>query len=156
MHALWVIIANAGFAKIYEVTGCGREIHEIHHLDNAIGHENHAIHFSDRPGRTHNRFGAGRHALQDQNIHANEQHIFIESIEKILKEGKEAKKYDQLAVVAPPAFLGELNKQLCGEIKKLINKEVPKDLPEKMSEKERIEHVRSYLDLWNEKPSNTR
>ena len=33
MSTLWVLTANRGFAKIFEVKGCGRQVKEIHHLD---------------------------------------------------------------------------------------------------------------------------
>lgn len=149
MGTLWVVAANKGFAKIYEVKGCGKEIKEIHHIDNPEGHIRGALNLSDRPGRAFDRQGVGRHALTDRDIHAREQEVFIDQISDFLKLGKENKEFDELALVAPPAFLGELKQQIPAQIKKCVVREVGKDLPEHLSEQTRIEHLCNYLDLWN-------
>lgn len=153
MRVLWIVCANRGFAKIFEVKGHGREIRELHHLDNPTGHDRGAIEFSDRPGRAFDRIGGGRHALENENAHEHEQQLFIQQITTILNEGKITKAFDEIAFVAAPSFLGELNKYISPQIRKCLIKEVSKDLPENISEKDRIEHLRKYLDLWNDSPA---
>jgi len=149
MTTLWVLTANRSFAKIFEVKGAGRNIKELHHLDNPDGRVKNREFFDEPAGRAFDRVGGGRHAMNQNDVHENEQKQFIEKIANILQEGKNNKEYDELAFVAPPQFLGELNQFIPPQLKKLLIKEVPKDLPERLSDQECIDHLCGYLDLWN-------
>lgn len=57
MSTLWVLIANRSFAKIYQVKGRGREIKEIHHIENPDGKKRPGEVLSDKPGRAFDRLG---------------------------------------------------------------------------------------------------
>lgn len=149
MSTLWILAANRSGAKIFEVKGAGRQIKEIHNLDNPAGRKKSRESFSDRAGRTFDRLGGGRHGVKEVDVHEHEQKLFIESIALFLQEGKNNKKYDELAFVAPAQFLGELNQYIPAQLKKILIKEVAKDLPERLSPQEHIDHLCQYLDLWN-------
>lgn len=149
MGTMWIVAANRGFAKIFEAKGKGREINEIHHLDNPEGRLKGSLGFTDRPGRTFDRLGGGRHSYEDKDIHGREQKLFVEHIIEFLQQGKNEKAFDELAFVAPAQFLGELNSTLPPGLKKILVKEIGKDLPENLSDQARIEQICKYLDLWN-------
>lgn len=150
MSTLWILVANRSFAKVYEVKGHGRQVTEIHHLDNPDGHKKNGEIFTDRPGRSFDSHGASRHALvKEIDTHEREQKNFTKKISEFLQHGKDGKKYEELAFVAPAHFLGELHSTITPAIKKSIVKEVHKDLPEHLTEQDRIEHLCKYLDLWN-------
>lgn len=150
MSTQWVLIANQSFAKIYEVKGHGRNIVEVWHLENPDGRKKGSEILSDRPGRAFDRMGVGRHSLQTKvDVHEHEQQVFAQKISTFLQSGLDKKAFDHLALIAPPHFLGDLKLALSSHLLASINKEVNKDLPEHLSEPERIEMMSKYLDLWN-------
>jgi protein required for attachment to host cells len=156
MKTLWILTGNRGFVKIYEVKGHGKQIKEIHHIDNPEGLKKNSEIFSDRPGRAFDRMGGGRHALSSETeYHEHEQQLFAHRLAALLQENHESKAYDELALVGPSHFLGDLNLAIHDGIKKIIIKEVGKDLPIHLSEQERIGHLCEYLDLWNHSSQNT-
>lgn len=150
MATLWVLTANRGFAKIFEVKGRGREIKELYHIPNPDGLKKDSEVYTDRPGRTFDSKGPGRHGLSKEvGFHEQEQKVFTSKLALLLKQGLENKDYEELAFVAPARFLGDLNQAISNNVKKVLIQEVDSDLPEYLSEKDRIEHLRKDLDLWN-------
>lgn len=150
MSTLWIVVANRGFAKIYESTGHGHEIKEIYSVDNPDGKKKSGEILNDRPGRSFDSVGGGRHALSTEvSVTAHEQQVFAKKLVGVLHEGNNAKAFDELAIVAPPHFLGALKVELTDPVRKKLTKEVGKDLPEYISDHERVEQLCKYLDLWN-------
>lgn len=150
MKTLWIVVANRGFAKIYESKGHGHEIKEIYNVDNPDGKKKSGDLMADRPGRSFDSKGVGRHALSTEvSPTAHEQQVFAKKIVNVLQEANGAKAFDELAIVAPPHFLGALKLHLPDAIVKKVTKEIGKDLPEYINEHERIEQLCKYLDLWN-------
>lgn len=155
METMWIIAANSSYAKIFEVKGHGRQIREINHLDFPKGRLKSGEVNSDRPGRSFDRLGMGRHAHSPEvTFHDHEQEVFSNQIATILQEAHEQKAFDELALVAPPHFLGHLKQAISNAVKKCISKEIHKDLPEHLDEKQRIDHLCKYLDLWNRASSS--
>ena len=150
MKTLWIVVANRGFAKIYESKGHGHDIKEIYSVDNPDGRKKSGEILADKPGRAFDSLGGGRHALSTEvSVTAHEQQVFAKKLVGVLEEGNGAKAFDELAIVAPPHFLGALKLHLNQAIAKKVIKEVGKDLPEYISDHERIEQICKYLDLWN-------
>lgn len=150
MNTLWIISANRSFAKIYEAKGHGHSIKEVQHLDNPDGRKKNSELGSDKPGRSFDRVGGGRHALGTQvDPREHELQGFLFKLVHLLDEGLKSKSFNQLAIVAPPHVLGALTQELPEQLRKLLIKEVPKDLPERISDQERIDMLCKYLDLWN-------
>lgn len=150
MSTLWILTANSSFAKIYEVKGRGREIKELQHIDNPDGRKKSGEILNDRPGRAFDSMGGGRHALGTQvDVKEHQKQIFAQQLVKLLQEGLEKKSFEELAIVAPAHFLGEIKRIVSDTLKKRIVKEVAKDLNERISEQDRIAQLCGYLDLWN-------
>ena len=155
MTKIWALIANSGFAQVYEIKAGGKDIKEIFNIENPDGRLKNGEITSDRPGRAFDSMTGGktRHAYETKyDPHTHEQHIFAHKLNEILKKGKEEKAYDELVIIAPPQFLGELKQVLSDNVKKAVTKEINKDLPPPIHEKERHEQLCKYLDLWNCKP----
>ena len=151
-NTLWVLTANRSFAKLYQVTNLGRDFQEILHIDHPDGKRKGSEIYSDRPGRAFDSVGGGRHALTNHvDVHQHDQQVFTKRLAQLLQEGLDNKSYDTLAIVAPSHFLGDLNMVVSEAVKKKILKEIAKDLPEGLTEKDRINHLCEYLDLWNHK-----
>lgn len=155
MSTLWIVAANSSFAKIFEVKGLGRQIKEIQHIDFPQGRLKGTQVNSDRPGRAFDRMGKGRHALTTEvNLHEHENKVFAHQIAEVLRSAHDSHTFDQLAIVAPPHFLGELKLAINDGVRKTIIKEIGKDLPERLTEKERLDLLANYLDLWNRASSS--
>lgn len=151
-NTLWVLTANRSFAKVYQVKNLGRDFEEVYHVEHPDGRKKGSEIYSDRPGRAFDSVGGGRHALGETvDAHEHDQQVFTKQLAHYLQEGLENKAYDGLAIVAPAHFLGDLNLVISSAVKKKILKEIPRDLPEGLNEKERIDHICQYLDLWNHK-----
>jgi protein required for attachment to host cells len=149
---IWVLTANRSFAKVYEVKNLGRDFLEILHLDHPDGRKKGAEIFTDRPGRSFDSVGGGRHALSTAvDVHEHDQQVFTKQLATLLQEGLEKKSFTGIAIVAPSHFLGDLNLVMSPAVKKKVVKEIPRDLPEGLNEKDRIQHLCDYLDLWNHK-----
>lgn len=149
---LWVLTANRSFAKVYQVKGLGRDFQEILHVDHPDGRKKGSEIFTDRAGRSFDSLGGGRHALgKSVDVHQHDQTVFTKQLATMLQEGLESNSYDALAFVAPSHFLGSLNLAISPGVKKKVLKEIPRDLPENMDEKQRVEQLCGYLDLWNHK-----
>jgi len=84
---------------------------------------------ADRPGRTHDRMGPNRHAMDyptDPQCNAE-----IRFLKKVVEQtAREADKagIDRLILVAPPASLGKLRKMLPHPLRKKLYSELNKDL----------------------------
>lgn len=155
MSTMWIVTANSCFAKIFEVKGHGHQIKEIQHLDFPKGRQKGTEINSDRPGRAFDSMGMSRHSHSTEvSLHEHENKVFAHQIAEVLRLAHDNKAFEQLAIVAPPHFLGELKQHINNGVKKTIIKEVGKDLPEHLSEKERIDHLSQYLDLWNRASSS--
>lgn len=150
---LWVVIANSSSAEIYAVEHNGRDMHKVQHLEFPKGREKSGEILSDRPGRgfegSKQMKGAfGRHAYSSEtDIRTQEQQIFAHKLEEILRKAKDENVYEHLAIIAPPQFLGVLRGTLSDGVRKLIIKEINKDIPASQTDQERIESICRYLDL---------
>jgi protein required for attachment to host cells len=150
MTTLWILVANSAYAHIYEVKGQGKDIKKIHHIDHPDARKKGEEILSDRPGRSFDSTGIRRSAVSPQvdlKMHMQEQ--FAKELAQILQQGKNEHKFDQIALVAPPQFLGELNNAISDSVKKCISKHLSKDLPEYLNDREQIEYLCKHLDLWN-------
>lgn len=125
----WIVIADGAQARILENTGPGKgltalprkEWHQTLQPSRAIG--------SDRPGRTHDRLGPGRHAKEPPtDPHRNEKWNFARSLADHLNGAALTNSYDRLVLVAPPKTLGDLRQALGKEASERITAELAKDL----------------------------
>ena len=84
---------------------------------------------SDRPGRTFDRGGQGRHAMEPPtDPHRHEQQVFAQSLAHLLEEHRLKKSYEQLIIVAPPKALGDLRAEFSKAVSDMIINELNKDL----------------------------
>lgn len=151
--SLWVLVANSSLAEIFSVNG--KEIKLVQRLENPSGRQKSGEILTDRPGRSfegRGRGGAGsqgsRHALGTEiDVHLHEMQIFAHKLADILRKEKSLNSFDKLDIIAPPQFLGELRAILSDPIKKCISKEINKEIPATLSEHEKMDSIRKFLDL---------
>ena len=137
----WVVVADAKDALFYtrDKRHSIPERFDVLHASFAAAHDQELT--TDRPGRTFDRFGPGRHTLNaDESPKEEEQRRFVKRIAEKIDHGHAAGKFDRLVLVAPPAMLGVLRKHLTkataatviGEIGKTLTEQSPEKLAEEL------------------------
>jgi protein required for attachment to host cells len=90
---------------------------------------------SDRPGRTQDSKGQGRHAMAVEETHKEREAAnFARTIAEDLKTRRNDGVFNQLVLVAEPGFLGLLRDALDGPTQKLVIGEVKKNLTDHKAE----------------------
>jgi protein required for attachment to host cells len=149
-NTLWILVANNSEAQIYESQGKGRKISLISEFEHSEGRAKTSELLTDSPGCNIGSACPDEHSVgENQTVHHTEQKRFARQLVQYITKAKENLQFDQLALVAPPQFLGVLRQIMKNALRSHVLKEVHKDLPMYLSQKEKVSHLREYLDLWN-------
>ncbi len=127
-HA-WIVVADAARARLFSVASPKAPLESIEQLvsPEARLHE-HELN-SDKPGRSFDSFGAGRHATEWASSSKEQEAIrFASEIVDHLEKGRINHSFNRLVIVADPHFLGLLRKAVNTELDKLITLTINKDL----------------------------
>ncbi len=125
----WIVVADGSRAQIFLNEGPGTGL--VPALNHALVADNRSSGdiSSDRPGRTFDSAGAGRHAMPPStDPHRHAQLSFAHDVAGVLEENRHKQAYVSLFIVAAPKMLGDLRAALGGQTKKLIKGEHAKDL----------------------------
>lgn len=129
MRKAWIVVADSSRARIFTADTQSSPLQELETLAHPEGRLHEQNMDSDLPGKDAGNGGAGGHAYQDQTEPKEQETInFAKRIARHLDEGRNARKYEQLVVVAAPAFLGELRNQCSSQVEKLVCYELSKNL----------------------------
>jgi protein required for attachment to host cells len=142
---IWVLVADAARARVFHVErpnmtlapALGRELIGPRLQSREIA--------SDRPGRTFDRAGEGRHAKEpptDPARHAKGQ--FAHDLAGLLDDERKQGSFDRLIIVAAPQFLGDLRNVMSKQLRDLVADEIAKDLS-KLPPQELQEHLGDVL-----------
>jgi len=83
---------------------------------------------TDRPGRTFDRFGKGRHAMSpEESGRDHDLQHFAGDISQYLSKAHTAGQFKQLVLVAEPTILGFIRRKLSVPLKRALTFEVPKN-----------------------------
>lgn len=125
----WILIANGARARLFSNDGPGHGVElvsdEVLAGANLPGREI----MSDRPGRTFDSFGAGRHAKEPRTDPRKvEKRSFTHELAAMLDDGLKQGKFERLVLVAPPGELGLLRAELSPAVRKRVSADLNKDL----------------------------
>jgi protein required for attachment to host cells len=143
----WIVIADGARARILENTGPGKgltplpaeEMHQSLHPSRDIN--------ADRPGRTHDRMGPARHAMEPpSDPHREEKRHFAAELAGHLNAAAQKHSYDRLVLVAPAKTLGDLRQALSKEASDKVEGELAKDLI-KTPDQELAGHLSAVIAL---------
>lgn len=135
----WVVVANGAIARIFSLAkGYLTELTVLTHPETRMhGHDL----VSDRPGSSFGSNGFGRYAMEQHTLpQKNEAEHFAKEVAQYLDLHHRKNEFQQLHVIAAPAFLGLLRHRLHAETQKGVLSELDKDLVE-----ESPLQIRSYL-----------
>jgi protein required for attachment to host cells len=144
MRKTWVLVADSARARFFTAEtpkGPLTEFEDLVHPEARV----HARDLtSDRPGRSFDRAGQGRHPMGSLNAaKEHEAEDFARAIASRLEAGRNAGQFEQIVVVAPPDFLGLLRKAIGHSTAKLISAEISKNLARRTPEA-----IRSMLPVY--------
>ena len=121
----WVVLANAGVARVVVNEGPGKGFTE---LDGMTLESEPPIEYSDEPGMGHSRFGHGKSAVAQADPKRQAEASFAAELIKRLEDGLHKSAFDRLILVAAPHMLGTLRAILKAPLKEKVLAEVAKDL----------------------------
>jgi protein required for attachment to host cells len=124
----WILIADASRARIVEVEDDQR-LRLVREVSYPKGRARAQELVSDEPGRMVK--GRGRQVLSAMDSRTSPHEVeaghFAAQLAHLLHDGRVHKKYDSLALVAPPHFLGLLREELDPETAKMVVSAVHRD-----------------------------
>jgi protein required for attachment to host cells len=136
---IWVSVCDSSRLRLFQADKPNDQLHEISDKYHGASRERERELVTDRPGVAHGR--GQTHTLADENDqHKEEAAQFAREVADVLNRGALDSKYTKLYILAPPAFLGHLRKQLSEHTRKLVAEEIPVNLT-----KETADHIRRQL-----------
>lgn len=147
MHSTWIVVAASARARIFSVSGIEGKLQEIADLTHPRARLHDRDLSSDRPGRSFDSHGQGRHGMeQATSPQEHESHVFAVEIADYIDRGLREQHFDSLILVAPPKFLGRLRPELSKSARELLVGELDKNLVEEDTET-LARHLSSMLQL---------
>lgn len=144
---IWILVAGNERARFYQADKPGGDPKQVSGVELINPHLRSRELDADRPGRVHVSFGAGRHAMEPRtDPQQTERKLFAREIADALLQHYHQGNYRQLYLVASPAMLGELRKQLdeqltekvCGVLDKDFSKMLLQDFKSQLKELTRL------------------
>ena len=129
MTNTWILVAHRGGARIFERTGPGKGLGLIRDIPHPSGRLKNQDIGADKPGRSFDSHGVGRHALGKEHEPTEQlAERFARELAGLLDEGRTHRRYAQLVLVAEPRFLGMLRAALTPATAALVVAALDKDL----------------------------
>lgn len=123
----WIVIADGARARVLQNNGPGKGLEALPDLMLEGEHLRAGEVMADKPGRTFDSVGTGRHAMEPPtDPHEALKVQFAQHVADTLEQRADG--YDRLILVAPPAALGHLRKSLASGVAGKIVGELGKDL----------------------------
>ena len=127
MSTTWILVANASAAKLFANSGPKLGLALIKELSHPQSRMKNADLVTDRAG--HMQSSGDGHGSRQPRTKAKEQEMehFARELAQELEHGRNARLFEHLILVAPPAFLGVLNEKLDAQTAKLVSTRYEKD-----------------------------
>jgi protein required for attachment to host cells len=137
----WVLVAQRGGARIFEIAGPGNALHLVQEIEHPQGKLKDRDLGSDEPGRGFDSHG-GRHAFEaEQGPAARITEQFAKHLATLLDDARARKRYTRLVLVAEPHFLGILRAALTRDTGAAVIASLNKDLGHLD-----VHHIPAHLD----------
>ncbi|MFZ2405515.1 MAG: host attachment protein [Methylobacter sp.] len=144
MKLTWILIADSTRARIFTADSSSSPLEEIEDFSHTEGRLHDREITSDLPGKIKSVGGGGHAFEQPTDPKKHEADSFAHRIAEYLEDALNTNRFEQLLIVAPPAFLGLLRNQLPEPVKKLVRFELNKDIT-MLSVADIREHLPQYL-----------
>lgn len=125
---VWMLVADGRRARLLVEPRRGAQLEEPVDWAMEIS-EDELYHPQDRPPRSHDRVGQGRHAMdKGRNLHEAEEEKFLKRIAERLGEAQKHNQFEHLVIAAPPRALGLLRAMLPAHAQERLCATIPKDI----------------------------
>lgn len=129
MSKTWVVVAESSRAKIFEIEKKNAPLKELEGLTHPASRVHEQELTSDLPGRSLNSSTHGSHKMTASSSAKEHESIeFARTISSHLDNAFTRGMFDKLIIMSPPAFLGQLRKELGSETSKRVVSEIDKNL----------------------------
>ena len=124
----WIVVADKNRCRIFRQARRTSPLEEIAVLVAPITRLRNQDIDSDRPGRTFDSAGQGRHAKSPSVEPVEQEAIrFAKDVVAKIEDGRRQNSFQRLYVVAEPRFLGYLRQHYSRPLKEMIAAEIGKD-----------------------------
>jgi len=128
-QTIWIVVCDGARGRIFVNRGRGTGLSEIENAENRDARVPTRALGADRPGRTHDSAGAGRHAMAPPaDWHGVEKERFAKEITAMVNTAALENKFEGVILVAPPRVLGDLRQALNAQATAKVTGEIGKDL----------------------------
>lgn len=125
MNNRWVVVADSSRARFFEYQGRKEPLKELEDMIHAEGKLKTQDEVSDRQGG----LSQGGHSFEPPTETKEQETVrFAQQIREKLEQGRVNNEYNELVLIAPPAFLGVLRQTLNDQISKLVIHSADKNL----------------------------
>jgi len=123
----WIVVADSTRARIFAHNKQHTQLEEITDLIHPAGRQREVDQQTDRPGRSFDSAGAGRHAMEPHTEWKHkESDKFSRQVSTYLTE--HIGHFEDLTIICPPEFLGRLRSHLVEAVSNKIIQELTKNM----------------------------
>ncbi len=123
----WIVVAESSRARLFARNGS--KLDEIETLVHPQGRVRNRDLDSDRPGRTFDSAGPGRHAMNRHNDPKRTEAMnFARQIVERLESARTRGSFTRLVLIAAPEFLGLLRQDMSAPLAGLVTRSIDKNL----------------------------
>lgn len=144
MKLSWIVVADSTRARIFTADTASSPLEEIEDLCHAEGRLHDREITSDLPGKIKSADGGGHAFEQPTDPKKHEADAFAHRVAHYLEDAHKAKRFEQLLIIAAPAFLGLLRNHLSEQLKQGVRFELDKDITT-LSPADIRQHLPEYL-----------
>ena len=127
MPTQWIIVTDSVKARIFSRENKNSVLREVEDLTHPSGRKKASELESDKPGRSFDSRGQGRHSMEPAHTRRDKElMVFVEQISDYLSTHQDD--YDDLIIISPPRLLGLLRKQLDKTVSRKVTQEIDKDM----------------------------
>jgi protein required for attachment to host cells len=130
MRTTWLLVGDASRARIFEIPGPGRPMREVRDFMNPAGRAQNRELDSDARGRFRGKGdrSEGHSAPEGTSPAEHDEEMFAVELTDWLHNARAQGLFATLHLIAPPKLLGMLRRHLDSPTRKLVGREIDKDL----------------------------
>ncbi|MYN02686.1 hypothetical protein GTP41_11315 [Pseudoduganella sp. DS3] len=128
MDKTWVVVADSSHARIFQLGGAQQAPEELFDLANPLGRADNRQLASDAHGQNFGPEGRGHTAPRTEEPVQHAVHQFARALGRRLDTAAAQQRFQRLALVAAPRFLGLLRDSLAKPTRQLITAELAKNM----------------------------
>lgn len=129
MSDVWVVVASSTRCRIFAQHKHNAPLEQLEEIEHPEGRLHDRDLATDRPGRSFDSSGPGRHGMGQPVSPSEQENIrFAKSVASRLDAARKREAFDRLVLVADPRFLGHLRQGLTPATRSRLSTELQKNL----------------------------